>query len=64
MLNRLADDFEQPNGLCLSLDEKRLFVNDSPRGISASSMCWLMAHCVGVRCGLSCAGRGQVCPTA
>ena len=28
----VADDFEQPNGLCFSLDEKRLFVNDSPRG--------------------------------
>jgi gluconolactonase len=30
-LRLLADDFGQPNGLCLSLDEKRLFVNDSPR---------------------------------
>ena len=28
----VADDFEQPNGLCFSLDETRLFVNDSPRG--------------------------------
>jgi gluconolactonase len=28
----VADDFEQPNGLCFSLDEARLFVNDSPRG--------------------------------
>ena len=27
----LADDFEQPNGLCFSPDERRLFVNDSPR---------------------------------
>jgi gluconolactonase len=27
----VADDFDQPNGLCFSLDEKRLFVNDSPR---------------------------------
>jgi gluconolactonase len=32
MLDRLADDFDQPNGLCFSLDEKRLFINDSPRG--------------------------------
>ncbi len=31
-LRLLADDFEQPNGLCLSLDEGRLFVNDTPRG--------------------------------
>ena len=31
-LRRLADDFDQPNGLCFSLDETRLFVNDSPRG--------------------------------
>jgi gluconolactonase len=31
-LTRLADDFDQPNGLCFSLDERRLFVNDSPRG--------------------------------
>ena len=30
-LRLLADDFGQPNGLCFSLDEKRLFVNDSPR---------------------------------
>ena len=28
----LADDFERPNGLCFSLDEKRLFVNDTRRG--------------------------------
>ena len=28
----VAADFKQPNGLCLSLDEKRLFVNDSPEG--------------------------------
>lgn len=31
-LTRLAADFGQPNGLCFSLDEARLFVNDSPRG--------------------------------
>ncbi len=31
-LTRVADDFDQPNGLCFSLDEARLFVNDSPRG--------------------------------
>jgi gluconolactonase len=30
-LRLLADDFEQPNGLCFSLDEKRLFVNDTVR---------------------------------
>jgi gluconolactonase len=28
----LGDDFEQPNGLCFTLDEKRLFVNDTMRG--------------------------------
>lgn len=27
----LASDFEQPNGLCFSLDESRLFVNDTPK---------------------------------
>jgi gluconolactonase len=27
----LADDFGQPNGLCFSLDEQRLFVNDTDR---------------------------------
>ncbi len=27
----LADDFAQPNGLCFSLDESRLFVNDTTR---------------------------------
>jgi gluconolactonase len=27
----LADDFQAPNGLCLSLDERRLYINDSPR---------------------------------
>ena len=31
-LDLLADDFGQPNGLCFSLDEKRLFVNDTERG--------------------------------
>ena len=28
----LADDFAQPNGLCFSRDERRLFVNDTERG--------------------------------
>lgn len=28
----LAGDFEQPNGLCFSLDEKLLYVNDTIRG--------------------------------
>ena len=28
----LADDFGQPNGLCFSLDERRLFINDTERG--------------------------------
>jgi gluconolactonase len=27
----LVDDFEQPNGLCFSLDEKLLYINDTPR---------------------------------
>ena len=27
----LADDFAQPNGLCFSADERRLFVNDTER---------------------------------
>jgi gluconolactonase len=31
-LTLLADDFDQPNGLCFSRDERRLFVNDSGRG--------------------------------
>lgn len=30
-LTLLADDFGQPNGLCFSLDEKQLFVNDTER---------------------------------
>lgn len=30
-LTLLADDFEQPNGLCFSADEKFLFVNDTVR---------------------------------
>jgi len=30
-LKLLADDFGQPNGLCFSLDERRLFVNDTER---------------------------------
>ena len=30
-LTLLADDFGQPNGLCFSLDEKVLFVNDTNR---------------------------------
>ncbi len=28
-LDLVADDFQQPNGLCMSADESRLFVNDS-----------------------------------
>lgn len=31
-LSPIAREFAQPNGLCLSLDERRLFVNDSERG--------------------------------
>jgi gluconolactonase len=27
----LADDFDRPNGLCFSLDQRRLFVNDTAR---------------------------------
>ena len=30
-LGLLADDFGQPNGLCFSLDERRLFVNDTDK---------------------------------
>lgn len=30
-LSLVASDFGQPNGLCFSLDEKRLFVNDTER---------------------------------
>jgi gluconolactonase len=30
-LTLLADDFHRPNGLCFSLDDKRLFVNDTMR---------------------------------
>jgi gluconolactonase len=30
-LTLLVDDFDQPNGLCLSLDESELFVNDTMR---------------------------------
>jgi gluconolactonase len=30
-LRLLADDFAQPNGLCFSADERRLFVNDTER---------------------------------
>lgn len=31
-LTLLADDFLKPNGLCFSLDESKLFVNDTDRG--------------------------------
>lgn len=31
-LSLLADDFEQPNGLCFSPDESLLYINDTPRG--------------------------------
>ena len=27
----LVHDFDRPNGLCFSLDERRLFVNDTAR---------------------------------
>jgi gluconolactonase len=31
-LQLLVDDFEQPNGLCFSIDETKLYVNDAVRG--------------------------------
>jgi gluconolactonase len=31
-LSLLADDFSKPNGLCFSLNERHLFVNDTDRG--------------------------------
>ena len=31
-LQLLVNNFEQPNGLCFSVDETRMFVNDTPRG--------------------------------
>lgn len=31
-LHLVVDDFDQPNGLCMSQDESRLFINDSPGG--------------------------------
>jgi len=31
VLTLLVDDFEKPNGLCFSLDEKMLFINDTAR---------------------------------
>jgi Gluconolactonase len=31
-LTLLADDFDQPNGLCFSLDEQLLYINDTARG--------------------------------
>jgi gluconolactonase len=51
VLTLLADDFGQPNGLCFSLDEKILFVNDTdnqhirafdvqPEGTLANSRIW------------------------
>jgi len=30
-LRLLVDDFDRPNGLCFSMDERRLFINDSNR---------------------------------
>ena len=30
-LRLITDDFDQPNGLCFSIDERRLFVNDTER---------------------------------
>ena len=63
-LSRLAADFDQPNGLCFSLDEKRLFVNDSPRGHIRVFNVLADGSLPGARCGLSCADRGRVCPTA
>jgi gluconolactonase len=32
MLTLLVDDFSKPNGLCFSLDEKYLFINDTDHG--------------------------------
>ena len=35
----LVDDFDRPNGLCFSLDGRRLFINDTARSTFASSTC-------------------------
>ena len=32
ILHLVVDDFDQPNGLCMSQDESQLFINDSPGG--------------------------------
>ena len=37
-LTLLVEDFGQPNGLCFSLDEQQLFVNDTDRRHVASSI--------------------------
>ena len=64
-LTLLVDDFEKPNGLCFSLDEKTLFINDtarqhirafdvSPEGTLANGRLWaeLMGEEIGVADGM------------
>jgi len=58
-LTLLVDDFSKPNGLCFSLDEKRLFINDSdhnhirvfdmqPDGTLANGRIWATLNEVGI----------------
>lgn len=72
-LRLLIDDFEQPNGLCFSLDESRLFINDTPRkhirvfdvqpdgGISGGRL-WaeVTGEGEGVPDGLKCDSQGNI----
>jgi gluconolactonase len=32
----VADDFDEPNGLCFSLDEKKFYITDTGRGKEGS----------------------------
>ena len=72
-LTLLADDFGQPNGLCFSLDEKTLFVNDTdkkhirafevtPDGTIANSRVWAetVGEGAGAPDGMKVDGAGNV----
>ena len=75
-LTLLVDDFDKPNGLCLSLDEKKLFINDTVRqhirifdltieGYLENGRLWaeLTGDEVGVADGMKMDSAGRLLPT-
>ena len=63
-LDLLVDDFSKPNGLCFSLDEKQLFINDTNRNHIRVFDVAEDGTLKNGRFGLKLLGKGKVFPTA